>query len=287
MHPPPVGFFSARIFFLCRYLGLMAALLGGGNALAAAAASDLVAAGQLRLQSQRLAKLYLQAGLQIQTESARSQLQKATQQLESALAELAPYGRQGRTAPSLARAQGLWSELRPALRAPYSPQALQRVLAVSDDLMLVSGKLSLLIEEQTEGSVGRLLDLSLRQNMLAQRLARFYLMGVAGDRSQGRQVDAEQARREFTVALGELASARGNAAAVKEALELAQTQWLFFDQALTGGGSGAGSDQQSLARNVATTSERIAEVLDDVSRQYAQTYGSTQVAAAPGGPRRN
>jgi len=135
--------------------------------------------------------------------------------------------------------------------------------------------------------MGRLLDLSQRQSMLAQRLARLYLMGYAGDRSQGRQVDAEQARREFNTALGELAGARENTAAVRDALELARTQWLFFDLALVGGGSGAGTDRQSQARNVATTSERIAEVLEEVSRQYAQAYNSTQVAAAPGGARRN
>lgn len=267
-------------------LALLAALLLPGTA-RAAGAGDLVAVGQLRLQSQRLAKLYLQAGLEIQADSARSQMQKAARQLEEALGELAPYARQGRSAPILARTQGLWGELRQALKAPYSLAALERVLGASDDLMLSSGKLALLIEEQGEGSLGRLLDLSQRQNMLAQRLARLYLMGVAGDRSQGRQVDAEQARREFNTALGELAGARENTPAVHNALELARTQWLFFDQALAGGGTGAGSDRQSQARNVATTSERIAEVLAEVSRQYAQAYGAPQMAAAPGGARRN
>lgn len=275
---------ASRALFL-GLLFLFALLLSG--AVQAAGASDLVAVGQLRLQSQRVAKLYLQAGLQIQADSARNQLQKATQQLETALAELAPYSRQSRMAPTLQRTQALWVELRQALKSPYTTPALQRVLAVSDDLMLASGKLSLLIEEQSEGNMGRLLDLSQRQNMLAQRLARLYLMGFAGDRSQGRQVDAEQARREFNTALGELAGARENTAAVRNALELARTQWLFFDQALVGGGSGAGTDRQSQARNVATTSERIAEVLEEVSRQYAQAYNSTQVAVAPGGARRN
>jgi len=286
---PPLSRFARGLLLgpsLMLLLALVVAMLLAAP-VQAAVANDLVAAGQLRLQSQRLAKLYLQAGLQVQADSARSQMQKATQQLEGALGELAPYARQGRTASALARTQSLWGEMRQALKMPFSSPALQRVLAIGDDLMLASGKLSLLIEEQGEGSMGRLLDLSQRQGMLAQRLARLYLMGVMGDRSQGRSVDAEQARREFNTALDELQTARENTPAVRNALELARTQWLFFDQALTGGSNGAGSDQQSRARNVATTSERIAEVLDEVSRQYAQAYGSTQVAAAPGAPRRN
>lgn len=236
----------------------------------AAVTDDLLAVGQLRLQSQRLAKLYLQSGLEIQSEKARGQLQKALRQMDGVFTQLAPYARQARTGASLARTRVLWNEMQQALAAPYSLAAWQRVVGAGDELMLASGRLSLLIEEQGDGAMGRLLDLSLRQNMLAQRLARLYLMGLAGDQSQGRQVDAEQARREFNTALAELAGARENTVAAREALELARMQWLFFDQALVGGGRGAGSDPHSLARNVATTSERIAEVLEAVSHQYAR-----------------
>ncbi len=61
---------ASRALFL-GLLFLFALLLSG--AVQAAGASDLVAVGQLRLQSQRVAKLYLQAGLQIQADSARNQ----------------------------------------------------------------------------------------------------------------------------------------------------------------------------------------------------------------------
>ncbi|HET7775162.1 MAG TPA: type IV pili methyl-accepting chemotaxis transducer N-terminal domain-containing protein [Azospira sp.] len=286
MHPP-LSRAACNLLLAPSLILLLVLLLALPQRVEAAGTGDLLAVGQLRLQSQRLAKLYLQSGLQIQADSAQAQLHKAVQQFEGALGELAPYARQSRTAASLARTQALWAELRQAIKTPYGAPAAQRVLALSDDLMLASGKLSLLIEEQGEGGMGRLLDLSLRQGMLAQRLARLYLMGVAGDRSHGRQVDVEQARREFNTALEELAAARDNPPAVRGALELARTQWLFFDQALVGGGSGAGSDRQSQARNVTTTSERIAEVLADVSRQYSLAYGTTQVAAAPGAARRN
>lgn len=254
---------------------LLAALVATCLTLPAQAASrgdnpgqDLMAAGQLRLQSQHLAKLYLQAGLNIQADSARSHIGRATVQFDTALGSLSRYAHQGDSARPLARIQSLWAEYRAALAAPYSPAALQRVNVLSDGLMLATGKLAMVIEEQSSTGIGRLLDLSLRQNMLAQRLARLYLLALAGDHTQGRLVDMEQARREFTTALGELANARENTASAREALELAQMQWIFFDQALTSKVRPNG-DGAAHARNVATTSERILEVLDGVSRQYA------------------
>lgn len=260
---------------------LLAALMTACLALPAHAAAkgdspaqDIIAAGQLRLQSQRLAKLYLQAGLGIQSDSARIQIGRADTQFDEALNSLGRYSRQANTARPLERIQALWGEYRTALAAPYSPAALQRVNGLSDALMLAAGKLTLLIEEESSTGVGRLLDLSLRQNMLAQRLARLYLLAQAGDHTQGRLVDIEQARREFTTALAELANAKENTNSVREALDLARMQWIFFDQALTTKAQGNSSDAASHARNVATTSERILEVLDSVSRQYARSYGN-------------
>lgn len=237
-------------------------------------APDIVAAGQLRLQSQRLAKLYLQAGLGIQSDMARTQIGRAGAQFDEALGSLGRYSRQANTARPLERIQSLWTDYRAALAAPYSPAALQRVNGLSDALMLAAGKLTLLIEEESSTGVGRLLDLSLRQNMLAQRLARLYLLAQAGDHTQGRLVDIEQARREFTTALAELANAKENTSSVRDALELARMQWIFFDQALSAKTQGSSSDAAAHARNVATTSERILEVLEGVSRQYARSYGN-------------
>ena len=149
--------------------------------------------------------------------------------------------------------------------------------------MLAAGNLALQIEQEAESPVGRLLDLSLRQNMLAQRLAKLYLLAQAGDKSRGRLVDMEQARKEFATALGELANARENSPASREALELAKMQWLFFDHALDELGRGEAGRPQ----NVATTSERIMEVLDAVSAQYAQDADRVRLASAPAVGRRN
>lgn len=245
--------------------------------------ADINAAGQLRTQSQRLAKLWLQVGLGINPGAAGSQLARGVTQIDASFAELSRNTREARLQRPLRRAGELWADFRQALGAPYTPDNLKRVTYLADDLMLATGKLAMLIETGADSSSGRLLDLSLRQNMLAQRLARLYLMAQAGDRSRGRLVDIEQARKEFSTALIELASAPENTPASREALELARVQWMFFENAIADMSRGSDSHPQ----HVATTSERILEVLEGVSRQYAADCDTSRLLASEGMTRHN
>jgi hypothetical protein len=74
----------------------------------------------------------------------------------------------------------------------------------------------------------------------------------------------EVARGEFVAALAELNAAPANNIAIRQDLDLANTQWLFFEQAL----NGRESNREIAARNVATTSERILEVMDSLTGRY-------------------
>lgn len=241
---------------------------------------DIASAGELRLQSQRLAKLWLQAGLGIHAGAASRHLADGVGRFERSLAALGHHAQHEGSRRPLQRIEELWREYRALLLLPYGPGNLAAVNRLADELMLASGRLSVRIEADAEGAGGRLLDLSLRQNMLVHRLARLTLLAQAGDRSRGRLVDIEQARREFASALDELATAPENTPASRDALELARGQWLFFERAISEIGK-----QDSRPEHVATTSERIREVLDAVSRQYAES--PSRLAAAGSPPRRN
>lgn len=252
-------------------------------------AQDIVSAGRLRLQSQRLAKLYLQIGLGLQTDTARRQLSKGNTQFDADLFDLSRYARNPKTQKTLAHTVDLWVELKAVLNTPYGIESMKRVNYLSEEMMITTGKLTMQIETEAETPVGRLLDLSLRQSMLAQRLAKLYLMAQAGDKSRGRLVDLEQARKEFATAFNELSSARENSPANRDALELAKTQWVFFENAIQEMNRGETGNPQ----HVATTSERIMEVLDAVSTQYAQDYAAAsstntaRLAGASTSTRRN
>lgn len=234
-------------------------------------AQDIAAAGRLRMQSQRIAKLYQQAALGINAGPALQQLGAAGNEIDAEFARLARYGKRANIQRTFARSEALWLEMRSLLKKVPSAASTERINQLADELMLHTGKLAVLIEGEGETSIGRLLDQSSRLNMLAQRLARLYLQVQGGDRSQGVLTDLEQARREFATGLHELDTARENSAASRENIALARNQWIFFDSAIVRLNV-AGRDSKA-ALNVATSSERIVQVLDATSAQYVRDYG--------------
>lgn len=238
---------------------------------AGAVAQDIAAAGRIRMQSQRLAKLYLQGGIGVNGGVARQQIEAGIGDVDAEFSRLARYTRKANVQRTYARSETLWQEMRVALRKTSDSGSTERIAQLADELMTHAGKLAMLIEGESETPVGRLLDLSSRLNMLSQRLARLYLQAYGGNRAQGVLVDIEQARREFASGLQELDSARENTSASREAIGLARNQWIFFDGAIAELGRAERRDGKS-AQHVATSSERIAQVLDQASLQYVRDY---------------
>ena len=238
---------------------------------AGSVAQEIAAAGRIRMQSQRLAKLYLQGGIGLNGGVARQQIDAAIGDVDAEFGRLARYARKANVQRTYARSEALWQEMRLALRKTPDSGSSERIGQLADELMTHAGKLAMLIEGESETPVGRLLDLSSRLNMLSQRLARLYLQAYGGNRAQGVLVDIEQARREFASGLQELDAARENTSASREAIGLARNQWIFFDGAIAELGKAERRDGKS-ALHVATSSERIAQVLDQASLQYARDY---------------
>lgn len=231
-----------------------------------APSQPVASAGRIRQQAQRIAKLYQQIGLKLDADRALRLIAQARRQMDGDLAGLARSTTADRDRQILDRIRKTWEEMRRDSDSPFSPQTRDRLFIHADDLSTLAGRLSLHFELGAAAPAARLLDLSLRQGMLVQRLARLYLVAWGGDNSTGLHVDIEQARREFSSALGELADARENSDASRRALDLARVQWIFFEQSVLS----IKDRQNSVPMNVATSSERILEVLEELSTHYAR-----------------
>lgn len=242
-------------------------------------ALDIAGAGRLRMQSQRLPKLFHQAGLGLSRAAAVQQITIAISDVDAEFNRLARYARKSGTQRIYSRSELVWQEMRVLLKKTPTASAAARVNQLADELMNATGKLAMLIESEAETPVGRLLDLSSRLNMLAQRLARLYLQTHAGDKSQSVLTDIEQAHKEFAAGLKELDSARENSPASREAIALAKNQWIFFDMAVSQLNMNRGDERAT--RNVVTSSERIAQMLDDASLQYAKDYAVSLRSGKP------
>lgn len=234
-------------------------------------AQDIASAGRIRMQAQRLAKLHVLSGIGLNGGTARQQIDAGIADVDAEFARLTRHTRKTNVQRTYARSEALWQEMRTALKKAPDSVSGERIGQLADELMTHAGKLSLLIESESETPVGRLLDLSSRLNMLSQRLARLFLQAYGGNQAQGVLVDIEQTRREFASGLQELDGARENSPASREAIGLARNQWIFFDGAIAELGKAERRDGK-LAQHVATSSERIAQVLDQASMQYVRDY---------------
>lgn len=246
-------------------------VVGGKVADAGQIAQDIASAGRLRMQSQRLAKLYLQAGIGLKAGLARQQIDATIGEVDAEFVRLARYGQKSAVQRVYARSEALWQEMRVAATKAPDIAAVERFNQIADDMMVHTGKLAMLIEGEGETPIGRLLDLSSRLNMLSQRLARLYLQAYGGNQTQGILVDIEQARKEFASGLLELDMARENSPASRDAIGLARNQWVFFDSSISEL-SKIGRREERAAQNVISSSERIAQVLDQTSLQYVKDF---------------
>jgi nitrate/nitrite-specific signal transduction histidine kinase len=239
-------------FFLC---------LAGHDALAQISDinSAINKAGRQRMLSQRMAKAYFQIGQQIDVDRSRKILDASIAVFDRQHVELKNYAPTPEIKDIYLKLEKSWLAYKDVLvGATPSPENGRKVLAISEDVLVLAHQATVMLEKKSSSNAGRLVNVSGRQRMLSQRMAKYYQAASWGIADNGGTASLGKVRKEFSDALQELAVAPANTAQIKDSLDLVRQQWIFFESALN---QKIGGDKRAQLA-VATTSERILEEME-------------------------
>ena len=226
-------------------------------------------AGRLRMLSQRMGKAWLGLGQGIQADTARRVLDQSMALFDRQLAEVKAFAPAGDTRDTYTQLEAAWSDYKGLLvgSAPSRDKA-NAVLTQAGKVLALAHKGTGQLELQATKPAGKLVNVAGRQRMLSQRMAQFYLANMWNVDAATSLAELAKARGEFVPALELLRNAPEASAEIKQELALADSQWLFFDNALKSRDVTAKS-----ASDVFVTSENLLQVMDRVTGMYARILG--------------
>ena len=224
-------------------------------------------AGWFRALSQRMAKAYCQQYLQVLPAAAVDVMGLTRKMVQTGSGELARGMQSGQwpaeVGRQLAEVQKQFALLNQMTSAPATTTAL--VAAASeqaDRTLLIAQAVTEAIEKMAQSPSARLVNLAGRQRMLSQRLAKNYFLSAAKVDSKVVQAQLASDAADFREAFQTLKAAPVSTSSIRNELELADSQWLFFESALRRPADDAGLNA------VATTSERLLGVMDKLTGLY-------------------
>ncbi len=226
-------------------------------------------AGRQRMLSQRVAKAYLAAGQGVVTQRADEILAASMTLFERQLVELKAFAPTPDVRATYAELEALWSDYKVMLvgQAPVRENAAA-LIELDGKVLALANKGTSQLEQVSGKPLGRLDNIAGRQRMLSQRVAKFYLAMAWKVPIPNAQAELDKARAEFVSALDVLANAPEATAAIKQEIELARNQWVFYTTALSQPASATASLERSA--NVFASSENILAVMDKVTGMYSR-----------------
>lgn len=223
--------------------------------------------GSLRYAAHRLGKVYIQIGMEVDVDRSRRILDRQIAIYDRRVVELKNYAPTPEIKATFIALERAWIGYKDLLvGVTPSQDGARRIVEVSDEVVAIANHATGQLAAHSGSAQSGLVNLSGRQRMLSQRMAKYFQAAVWGVAPANAQAEIGKDKAEFMQKLDELAAAPINTPALNSELALGKQQWMFFEAALAANAS----DKKTSTLNVATTSERILEVMDNVVGMYEQ-----------------
>ncbi len=193
--------------------------------LAAENYSDLMnRAGMQRMLSQRIAKAYLYNGQGISQQEASHQLNIAVTRFEYNHAALKKVSN-SEMKDMLDIVEAIFLSYKDLVTKPYKKEDSAAVLDLSEQLLNVSQNVVVKLEEISGEKIDSVINISGRQRMLSQRIAKYYVAYQAGFQDENTVQQLEAAVSDFQAAQKILLKEKRNTDRINMLLTKMQTLW--------------------------------------------------------------
>ena len=225
--------------------------------------------GRLRMLSQRLAKAYLLKAMDIQPDVVNKQLLDSAQKFEQNLIDLKEFSASINHSDTLRVAIDVidlqWQAYYKVLSQTQNSAPPDTILTLSDRTLLACESLVVQLEKITQRQSAQWVNLSGRQRMLSQRIAKLYSAISLSGHKDLYDDSLQQSVHEFDIALQALIKSPDNTHFVKHKLKKVATQWNFSKQGFKSLKKG-----NSTPLVIFMTTESILNQMNDITALYEE-----------------
>ena len=223
--------------------------------------------GRQRMLSQRLCKAYIALAQGIEPTRAQDVLDRSMAQFDRQLAELKAFAGTPELRATYAALEASWSEFKATLvGAPAVDAGVPKVMAAAGKVLALAHQGTQQYEALQNKPIGKLVNVAGRERMLSQRMAAFYLASLVPVDPVGARAEIAKARTEFLAGLAFIRNAPEATPRIKDELQLAEMQWVLYDNALQ---KAAPAESIRPQADVFIASENVLQVMDRITTLYS------------------
>jgi AmiR/NasT family two-component response regulator len=221
-------------------------------------------AGQLRMLSQRLVRVFAQRLAKVGLRRASELQDESLQRARDNIARLQALVPEGLRHPALSTVVQAWESLQEVIEGRLSGDAVTRADTWAEALLQAAEHLTRALEVAGGRHVLHVVNLSGRQRMLAQRIAKEAMVSLVAQRAPATEA-LNAAVLAFEAALKELERAPLSSDLIRASLAAARDEWLRMMRAV------AAFDEANERAACAAASDALVQIFDRLTEHYQRS----------------